>query len=71
MEKKQTAIEWLITTLNDKIDYIPIEKWDMFREIIQQALEMEKKQSQSYAEFAIRCDRKNMKILIFEDYIKL
>jgi hypothetical protein len=37
----------------------------------EQAKEMELKQSQEYAEFAIRCDRKDMKILNFDGYINL
>jgi hypothetical protein len=32
---------------------------------------MEKQQSQNYAIFAIRCDRTEMRILEFNDYIKL
>ena len=40
-------------------------------DIILEAKEMEKKQSHEYAEFAIRCDRMDMKILNFEDYLKL
>jgi hypothetical protein len=39
-----TAVEWLVEKLNNKIDYIPIKHWDSLREIIQQALEMEKEQ---------------------------
>jgi hypothetical protein len=35
------------------------------------AKEMEKEQSQNYAIFAIRCDRTEMRILEFNDYIKL
>jgi hypothetical protein len=44
MEKKQTAIEWLVKTINYQIDYIPIKHWDSIRDIIQEAKEMEKKQ---------------------------
>jgi hypothetical protein len=44
MENKQTAVEWLVKELNQKIDFIPLEKWDMIRDIIQQAKEMEKEQ---------------------------
>ena len=64
MEKQQTAVEWLelyikgITSLNCD-------------EVIDQAKEMEMEQLHKYAEFAIRCDRKGMKILNFNDYIKL
>jgi len=41
---KQTAVEWLIGDLNQKIDFIPMDKWDMIRDIIQQAKAMEKEQ---------------------------
>ena len=44
MEKKQTAVEWLVETINNKIDYIPIKYWDSIRDIVQQAKEMEKEQ---------------------------
>jgi hypothetical protein len=43
-EKKQTAVEWLVDELNQKIDFIPMDKWDMIRNIVQQAKEMEKEQ---------------------------
>jgi hypothetical protein len=39
-----TAVEWLVKELNQKIDFIPLEKWDMIRDIIQKAKEMEKEQ---------------------------
>jgi hypothetical protein len=39
-----TAVVFLVTKLNNKVDYIPIEMWDEVREIIQQALEIEKQQ---------------------------
>ena len=41
---KQTAVEFLVTKLNDKVDYIPIEMWDEVREMVQQALKIEKQQ---------------------------
>jgi hypothetical protein len=41
---KQTAVEWLVSELNQKIDFIPMDKWDMIRDIIQQAKAMEKEQ---------------------------
>jgi len=44
MEKKQTAVEWLVSELNQKIDFIPMNKWDVIRDIVQQAKEMEKEQ---------------------------
>ena len=39
--------------------------------LLEQAKEMEKEQSHKYAEFAIICDRKNMKIIDFDAYINL
>jgi hypothetical protein len=44
MMKKQTAVEWLVEDLNQKIDFIPMDKWDMIRDIVQQALAIEKEQ---------------------------
>jgi hypothetical protein len=41
------------------------------KELVNKAKEMERKQAHEYAEFAIRCDRKMMKILNFEDWVKL
>ena len=39
---KQTAVEWLVNEINQKIDIIPMDKWDIIRDIVQQALAMEK-----------------------------
>lgn len=44
METKQTAVEWLVKELNQKIDFIPMNKWDIIRNIIEQAKAMEKEQ---------------------------
>ena len=41
---KQTAVEWLVKELNKIIDFIPMDKWDEIRDIVQQAKEMEKEQ---------------------------
>ena len=41
---KQTAVEWLVQELNQKIDFIPMDKWDMIRDIVQQAKAIEKEQ---------------------------
>jgi len=43
--KKQTAVEWLVNELNQKIDFIPMDKWDMIRDIIQKAKVMEKEKA--------------------------
>lgn len=66
MEK--TAVEWLynkLSTCTSDEMVGNINNW------FEQAKEMEKEQSHEYAEFAIRCDRVDMKILNFEDYLKL
>ena len=41
---KETAVEWLVKELNKMIDFIPMDKWDKIRDIVQQAKEMEKEQ---------------------------
>jgi hypothetical protein len=48
--KKQTAVEWLVEDLNQKIDFIPMDKWDMIRDIVHQALAMEKEQMDKVSE---------------------
>ena len=62
---KQTAVEWLIEVLRVNAG-IRVSK-----ELQKEVLQMEKQQSQNYAIFAIRCDRTEMRILDFNDYIKL
>jgi hypothetical protein len=66
-----TAVEWLVNEINKKLDYVKIGEFEESKIILQQALELEKQQSQDYAKFAINCDRKEMPILNFIDYIKL
>ena len=61
---RQTAVEWLIEEMHKNIVFIPVPMQE-------KAKEMEKEQSQNYAIFAIRCDRTEMRILEFNDYIKL
>jgi hypothetical protein len=41
---KQTAVECLVKTLNENIDFIPLDKWDEIRDVVQQAKAMEKEQ---------------------------
>jgi hypothetical protein len=65
--KKQTAVEWL----GVKLQLAQEIYGNTFEGIIQQAKEMENNRAQEYAEFAIRCDRMNMKILNFEDWTNL
>jgi hypothetical protein len=65
---KQTAVEWF----NDEIIiHLNFDQRLYLKDILKQAKEMEKQQSQNYAIFAIRCDRTEMRILDFNDYIKL
>jgi 6-phosphogluconolactonase (cycloisomerase 2 family) len=42
--KKQTAVVWLVKKLNQEIDYIPLNKWVVISDIIQEALAMERDQ---------------------------
>jgi len=63
-----TAVEWLFENLNI---YVLSEDMKAEIKIFEQAKEMERNQAHEYAEFAIRCDRKEMKILNFKDWIKL
>lgn len=58
-----TAVEWLVKEITDST--MPV------RKAIEKAKEMEQMQSHQYAECAVRCDRMEMKILNFEDWIKL
>jgi hypothetical protein len=62
---KQTAVEYLIEVLRVN-GGIKVSK-----QLQEEVLQMEKEQSQNYAIFAIRCDRTQMRILEFNDYIKL
>jgi hypothetical protein len=65
---KQTAVEWF----NDEIIiHLNFDQRLYLKDILKQAKEIEKEQSQNYAIFAIRCDRTEMRILEFNDYIKL
>ena len=65
---KQTAVEWF----NDEIIiHLNFDQRLYLKDILKQAKEMEKEQSQNYAIFALRCDRTELRILDFNDYIKL
>jgi hypothetical protein len=52
--KKQTAVKWLVNQLNQKIDFIPMNKWDEIKDILQQAKEMEKEQIIEFVYDAVR-----------------
>ena len=63
---KDTAVKFLIDEISCR--FIISEE---LRIAMYKVIEMEKEQSHKYAEFAISCDRLEMKILNFEDWIKL
>ena len=48
----QTAVKWLVKQLNDKVDFIPLNKWDEIRDLVAQAKEMEKQQIEDAYEAA-------------------
>jgi len=41
---KQSSVEWLVKELNQKIDFIPMSKWDEIKEVIEQAKGMHKEE---------------------------
>jgi hypothetical protein len=70
---KQTAVDFLIeefSAIFGKVNFTAMQGL-LMKDAIEKAKEMEKEQSQNYAIFAIRCDRTEMRILEFNDYIKL
>jgi hypothetical protein len=60
--KQKTGVKWLVEQLNEKIDFIPLDKWDMIRDIINQAKEMEKQQIIEFAEFLCTYPDKNRNV---------
>jgi tRNA(Ser,Leu) C12 N-acetylase TAN1 len=62
-----TTVGWF----RDQLEFDESVSIDNIEDLLEQAKEMEKQKAHEYAEFAIRCDRKGMKILNFEDWIKL
>ena len=73
--EKQTAVEWLqheikaeVTRfLDGEIDKMILLSFMCIAK--EKAKELKKQQAHEYAEFAIRCDRKEMKILNFDGFI--
>ena len=39
---KQSSVEWLVQEINQIIDFIPMNKWDEIRGVVQQAKAMHK-----------------------------
>jgi hypothetical protein len=66
-----TAIEELEEQLKIILYYLDSDELDRIQELINQCKESEVKQSHDYAEFSIRCDRLDMKILNFDGYMNL
>lgn len=77
-----SVIEWFSEQLteverknhiNNRI--LPISKNSLkqisYNKILKEAKDLEIKQAHDYAKFAIECDRRGMKILNFDDWLKL
>lgn len=62
---KQTAVEWLVKELNKMIDFIPMDKWDKIRDIVQQAKEMEKQQI--IDAFGVGCHVESTRLIHYDD----
>ena len=67
---KQSSVEWLVKELNQKIDFIPMNKWDEIKEVIEQAKAMHKEE---IIEFAINFTYGTKRVgeSIKKDFIKL
>jgi coenzyme F420-reducing hydrogenase beta subunit len=65
--EKQTAVNWLVEQVNSDC----LNSSFIRPELIEKAKEMEKEQLKKYAEFCVRCDREGLKLIHFNDYIKL
>jgi hypothetical protein len=67
--KQQTAVNYLLSHIwtTDWVNYTREQKLA----IIEHAKEMQKQQSQAYAEFCVTCDRNKLPLLDFESWLKL
>jgi hypothetical protein len=65
---QQTAVNWLLGFIEPSLTS---EQKHFFSKVIEQAKAMEKKQSHDYAVFCVICDRDKMKLLDFNDYMKI
>ena len=63
--KQQTAVEWLVKELNQKIDFIPINKWDEIKDIVNQAKAMEKEQI--IDSFGVGCQVESTRLIGYQD----
>jgi len=48
--KQSSSIDWLVKELNQKIDFIPMSKWDEIKEVIGQAKAMHNKEVVDFVE---------------------
>ena len=62
---KQTAVEWFFEELWKEFNF------SCSNNILEKAKEMERKDMQEYATFCIECDRKQMPLLLVEDWYKI
>ena len=46
---KQSSVEWLVKELNQKIDFIPMNRWDEIKEVIEKAKAMHKEEIIDFA----------------------
>ena len=74
--KQQTAVEWLVGQLQQTRDWQRVineanQSSTYVRNVIEQAKEIENKQSQTYAEFCVTCDRNKLPLLEFDGWVKL
>jgi undecaprenyl pyrophosphate synthase len=74
--KQQTAVEWFIEQLQQTRDWQRVineanQSSTSVRNVIEQAKEMNKEQSQAYAAFCVGCDRKELPLLEFDGWVKL
>ncbi len=70
----QEHIEWMQEKLRILVEYKDLSAGTEVDECIQHAeamLEKEKEVAQQYAEFAIECDRKELPVLEFDEWINL
>lgn len=60
-----TAVEWLVTELNQELNYIPITQWDRIRDLVQRAKAMEKEQI--IDSFGVGCQVESTRLIGYQD----
>jgi hypothetical protein len=74
--KQQTSVEWFVEQLQKTRDWQRVineanQSSSSVRDVVQQAKEMESRQSHRYATFCLRCANENLPIIRFKDWIDL